>query len=350
MDRRTTVSIEGDRFLINGKPTYEGRQWRGHKIEGLLLNSRMVQGIYDDLNPETRRTIAYPEGPWDPARNTHEFVAAMEQWRQCGLLSFCINLQGGNPRAYTKDQPWLNSAFDPDGTLRDDYAGRLRLILDRADELGMAPMLGYFYFGQDEMLADEAAVVRASDNATDWLIAHGYTNVLVELCNESDNSGYDHPILKAHRVHELMDRVKARSDGKIAGPAGRLLVSASMCGRKIPRQSVIRASDYILLHGNGVEDPQVIRGMVAETRSQECYAGQPIIFNEDDHFDFDKDDNNFLAAVSSYASWGYFDYRFDGEDFANGYQSVPCDWGIGSDRKRAFFTLLAEMTGATPPK
>jgi hypothetical protein len=349
MKRNTTVAIDQDRFFINGRPTYEGRTWRGHRIEGLLLNSRMVQGIFDDLNPRSRGAIAYPDGPWDAERNTREFVAAMEQWRRCGLLSFTINLQGGNPRAYAKDQPWINSAFDPDGTLRDDYTARLALILDRADELGMAPMVGYFYFGQDEVLADEAAVVRATDNATDWLIEMGYANVLVELCNESDNSGYDHAILKADRVHELMETVKARSAGKIAGPAGRLLVSASMCGRRIPRDSVIRASDYVLLHGNGVKDPRIIHEMVAEARSLGSYAGQPIVLNEDDHFDFDREDNNFVAAVSSYASWGYFDYRFAGEGFEDGYQSVPCDWGINSARKRGFFGLLAEMTGAARP-
>ena len=38
---RTEVSIVGEAFHINGKPTYEGRTWNGKKIEGLLLNSRM---------------------------------------------------------------------------------------------------------------------------------------------------------------------------------------------------------------------------------------------------------------------------------------------------------------------
>src|SRR5215207_8395369 len=46
--RSTEVSIRGDSFLIGGKPTYAGRTWRGHSIEGLLLNTRMVQGIFDD--------------------------------------------------------------------------------------------------------------------------------------------------------------------------------------------------------------------------------------------------------------------------------------------------------------
>jgi len=28
---KTAVSIDGDRFLINGRPTYEGRTWQGKK-------------------------------------------------------------------------------------------------------------------------------------------------------------------------------------------------------------------------------------------------------------------------------------------------------------------------------
>ncbi len=101
--RKTTVSIVGDAFHINGKPTYEGRTWKGKKIEGLLFNSRMVQGIFDDLNPETRDRWAYPDtGKWDAERNTREFIAAMPEWRRHGLLCFTINLQGGSPQGYSR--------------------------------------------------------------------------------------------------------------------------------------------------------------------------------------------------------------------------------------------------------
>src|SRR5881397_3335109 len=90
--RRTTVSIAGNEFHINGKPTYAGRTWRGHNIQGLLLNSRMVQGIFDDRNPETAGRWAYPDtGKWDPERNTREFIGAMPEWRRRGLLAFTIN-------------------------------------------------------------------------------------------------------------------------------------------------------------------------------------------------------------------------------------------------------------------
>jgi hypothetical protein len=51
--RRTLITINGTQFLINGQPTYKGRVWRGNRIEGLLMNARLVQGIFDDLNPDT---------------------------------------------------------------------------------------------------------------------------------------------------------------------------------------------------------------------------------------------------------------------------------------------------------
>jgi hypothetical protein len=70
----------------------------------------------------------------------------------------------------------------------------------------------------------------------------------------------------------------------------------------------------------------------------------PILFNEDDHFDFDKPRNHMVAALSEYASWGYFDFRMAGEAFADGYQSMPVNWGLSSGRKRAFFSLLKEIT------
>jgi hypothetical protein len=84
--RRTEVSIRGEQFLLNGKPTYAGRSYQGLKIEGLLMNVRAVQAIFDDLNPETRGRWAYPDtGIWDPERNTREFIAALPEWQEPAL-------------------------------------------------------------------------------------------------------------------------------------------------------------------------------------------------------------------------------------------------------------------------
>jgi hypothetical protein len=338
--RQTTVAIEGDRFLINDRPTYAGRTWRGMRVEGLLMNSRMVQGIFDDLNLETRNRWAYPDTKrWDPERNTREFIAAMPEWRRHGLLSFTINLQGGSPQGYSQDQPWHNSGFHPDGTLREEYISRLERILDRADELGMVPIVGYFYFGQDERLRNDEAVRRGVREATTWLLKKGYRNVLVEIANECDNRKYEQPLIQAPRVHELIDLAKSITvDGR------RLPVSVSYNGGSIPREHVVASADFLLLHGNGVSEPDRIARMVQQTRSVPGYRKVPILFNEDDHFDFDKPRNNFVAAVGEYASWGYFDFRMAGEEFDEGYQSVPVNWGISSERKRGFFRLVREMT------
>jgi hypothetical protein len=343
---KTIVSIVGEDFHINGKPTYEGRTWKGHRIEGLLMNARLVQSVYDDLNPETKNLWAYPDtGTWDAERNVSEFIAAMPEWKAHGLLCIATNLQGGSPEGYSQTQPWRTGAYEADGSLRPEFANRMRRVLDAADENGMVVMLGYFYFGQDEHLKDEAAVIRAVDVTTSWLLDGGWRNVVVEINNESDLKGYDHAILRADRVHELIKRVAGTSrDGR------RLLVTTSYSGGKVPKENVVRASDFLLLHGNGVKDPKRISRMILQTRAVPGYKPMPILFNEDDHENFDQPSNNFAAAVAGRASWGWFDYRRKGESFDHGYQSPPVNWGIGSDRKRSFFNYLAEITGAKPSK
>jgi hypothetical protein len=317
--------------------------WNGHRIEGLLLNSRMVQGIFDDINPETRSQWAYLDTKvWDAERNTREFVAAMPEWRRHGLLAFTLNLQGGSPYGYSQQQPWHNSALTESGELRPEYMQRLEQILDRADELGMVVILGIFYFGQDHRLHDEAAITRGVDNTLDWLFDRDYRNLLIEINNECDVR-YSHAVLQPERVHELIARVAQTS------PNGRrFLVSTSYGGGSIPHANVVQTADFLLLHGNGVSDPQGITQMVQQTRALGSYRPMPIVFNEDDHFDFDKPQNNMVAAIGAGASWGYFDFRMNGEGYDDGYQSVPVNWTISSPRKKAFFALLSQITGETP--
>ena len=330
----TEIAIDGNRFLINGTPTYKGRSWRGHKIEGLLMNTRMVNGIFDDRNPESRGNFKYADtGEWDANRNTREFVAAMPEWRRHGVLSFNINMQGGNPRGYSPKQPWVTGAFLPNGDIIPEYLNRLRLILDKANDLGMAPQLGVFYFGQDQVLESDAAIRRALKNTIEFVLTRDYKHVLLEVANECNNGKYDQPLLKQDLIPLLMK--EARS---ITVRRRRLLVGTSFNGNTLPPEEVTAVSDFMLLHGNGVKDPNRIREMVRQVRKQKAYNNQPVLFNEDDHFDFDKPDNNYIAAVSEYASWGIMDVE--------GYQTVPVNWGIDTDRKRGFFNLTKEMTGA----
>jgi hypothetical protein len=339
---QTSVSIVGEDFYINGKPTYAGRTWNGNRVEGLLLNTRLVQATFDDLNPETAVRWAYPDTQkWDAERNVREFIDAMPQWKKHGLLAFTVNFQGGSPEGYSKKQTWLSSGFESDGTMRPAFADRMRRVLDAADALGMVVIVGYFYFGQDQNIKDESAVIEATDRATRWLLDGGWRNVIVEVNNETNVAAYDHEILKPKRIHELIERVKGiQRDGR------RLLVGTSYGGGAIPLENVVRSSDFLLIHGNGVSDPAKITEMIRKTRAVPGYRPMPILFNEDDHENFDQPNNNFVASIKDHVSWGWFDYRRKEESWNEGYQSPPVQWGITSSRKKAFFDKLAEITGS----
>ena len=393
--RRTEVSIRGDAFYINGRPTYAGRMFNGKRVEGLLMNIRVVQGIFDDLNPETASRWVYPDTKrWDPERNTKEFTAAMPEWKRHGVLAFTINLQGGSPgfpggrgrgrgaapagavgavpdaagrgapagapegtpqappqggggRGRGPAGPQLeNSAIDPEGNLRPAYMARLQRILDKADELGMLAIVGYFYFGQDQRLKDEAAVRRAVLNATNWILEHGYRNVLVEVNNEC-NIAYDHDILKPPRVTELIQLVQNQSrDGR------RLMVSTSFGGTTSGGQrdhpdtpitaAVAKQSDFVLIHGNGPNDPALIKRSIAATRG---LSGRPVpvVINEDPNFHFTEPENHLLASIDEYVSWGY--YEQGQSNYQDGFQSPPVNWTINTDNKKQFFELVRKVTG-----
>jgi hypothetical protein len=346
---RTVVSIEGNAFHLNGRPTFPGRSYKGSKVEGLLFISRMVNAIIDDHNPETRGVWAYADGPWDPERNTREFIAALPLYRACGMNAVAFNVQGGSPIGYGWHQPWHTSGYAPDGALLPDYKARMKKAIEAADANGMVVNLGMFYTSSTPALANEAAFVRACDEVTDAVCEAGYTNVLIEIGNEVDIGSWRADIVKPPRAHELVDRVKQRSQGKIANPARRLLVSTSLATPAVPPERFMTTMDYILFHGNGARNPDGIRSLCRNLRAAAGYRGQPLLINEDDHFDFDQPDNDFLAAVQNYCGWGFFDYRQIRERFQDGYQSLPVDWTINSPRKRGFFNLLAEVTGSTPP-
>ncbi len=157
---QTIVSIEAEKFLVNGNYTYLGRSRQGYPIEGLIMNSRMVQGIFDDLNPETAGQWKYPDTQIRGAkRNTNEFIAAMGEWYAEGLLAFTLNLQGGSPLGYGY-KSWSNPAIDTKSELRPEYMSRLVKILNRTGEKGMAVILESYYFRQDQFLEYEVVVIR----------------------------------------------------------------------------------------------------------------------------------------------------------------------------------------------
>ncbi len=336
---KTELQIRGNKFYINGSPTYKGKSWQEHSIEGLLFNSLMNQAVFDDSNESTEILWKYPDtGKWDPDRNTNEFVKAMQEWHKYGLTAVTINLQGGNPTGYGNNG-WINTAFEADGTLKKKYFTRLYRILKQADGLGMAVILELFYFGQDQELANEQAVINAVDNTLSWLNEAGFRNVIIGINDECD-AGYNYEILQPARIHELINRIRNTSFEGYRYPAG-----VSYSSGTLPGINVVGSADVIFLHADGIDDPDRIREMARRVKVMPEYNAQPVVFNKDDNYGFDSEDYNLIAAIESYASWGYFDYRRKGEGFEEGFGSMPVDWGINSERKRSFFNRLKEITG-----
>ena len=376
---KTEISIEGDKFLVNGTPTNEGTTFRGVSMEGLMMNSRMANAVFDDDNEFTRHLWAYPDNDkWDADRNTNELIEMLPTYKSKGLSCIDVNLQGASPLGYyksnpdglsdlmariqtkfpdatepkiwaglpgTRSQPWNSGAFTENGDLKPAFMKRVAKIIEAADEIGMIVCLGLFYFGQDERISDEKSVKTAVEKATNWILAKGYTNVLLEINNECDVPLYEHEILCPGRVHELINLAKS-----ISKDGARLLVSTSFTRRMVPTEKVIASSDFILLHGNGMHDPVEITNRVQETRNTNSYKGQPIFFNEDDHFEFENESNNFVAALEQRAGWGFFDPGPGAGgtaaygNYVDGYQNPPINWTINTPRKESFFWILSKLT------
>ena len=370
MSGKTRLEIHGEDLWIDGRPTYAGRLWRGHRVEGQLLTIRAVNATFDDLNTDTRDRWAYPDtGTWDAERNVSEFLSMVPEYHAHGVLGCTFNLQGGSPEGYCDIQPWINTAFTAYGELRPAYMERLRRVLDRLDDFGMVAIVSLYYFGQDERLIDEDALRTGVDGAVRWLLEGGYTNVILEINNECGIGRWDHEIslvrhheadvdprlagsrnehaiLRPERVHELIEHAR-----EITVNGRRLPVGTSYRGGMIPSEAVLAASDVVLLHGNGTPTPAGIGEAVARVKAITNYRPMPILFNEDDNTDFDRPSNDFAAAVEQHASWGFYD---PGEgargyhvrsSYTDGFQNVPINWTINTDRKRGFFNLVREITG-----
>jgi len=247
----TRVSIRDGRWCLNEELTY-----RGKKAEGLLMNVRMVNAVFEDRNR--------PE--FDPQVNTDEFVARIPDYVAHGVRAFTICLQGGMP-GY---EGAVNSAFESDGSLRDTYLRRVWQVIEACDRNKTVVILGCYYQRQDQLLQDEAAIRAGVVNVAHWIGMSGFANVVLEIANEFGHPGYDHPLLKTSEgVADLIALAKRTC------PA--LLVSASGLGYGRLPDDVAQASDFLLIHFNEtrIED---IPSRIAALKG----LHKPIVCNEDE--------------------------------------------------------------------
>ena len=350
---KTTISIHDTDFIINNQPTYKGRTHQGRRIEGLLLNSRMVQAVFDDQNPETVVNWQYPDTKvWDPDRNTNEFCSALSIYKDHGLLAVTVGLQGGGPiykpQVY---EHYINSAFEWDGSLKPAYFNRLERILSAADDLGMVVIVNFFYWQQNRNFLNDQAVKNAARLATEWILKSGYYNVLVDVNNEiREGDG----ILESKGIHQLIEIIQSTTmNGK------RLLTGTSIHPRNhFPPGKWSEMVDFFMPHGND-SPPEKLRDELRTLKKWEIYTvnPRPILINEDS-----VDVRTLEVAVDEGASWGYYaqgygsgykDKRWDWTihkreplfEHLSGFQTPPVNWSINTDLKRNFFERAKEITG-----
>ena len=76
---KTRLTIQEDKFLINGQYTYV--EIKDTRYEGFLMNARFIQGVFDDASGRER----YQRfgRVFDPEKNTDDLIRALPEWYVC---------------------------------------------------------------------------------------------------------------------------------------------------------------------------------------------------------------------------------------------------------------------------
>jgi hypothetical protein len=247
----TRVGLVEGKWQINGAVTHAGAA-----AEGLLMNVRMVNSCFEDLGVHKE---------FDAEANTVRFVAKIPEYHGLGVDAFTVFLQGGTP-GY---EGAVNSAFEADGSLREEYLRRVAKIIDACDRQGMVVILGCFYQRQSKVLTDEAAVRAGVVNAAKWVREKGWKNVMMDVANEYPHPGFVHKVQRSPAgVAELIRLAKQTHP--------EMLVSSSGIGDGKLDDAVAEASDFLLIHFNGVPVGEIPARLAALKK-----FGKAIVCNED---------------------------------------------------------------------
>lgn len=305
----TRVSIVDGKWRLNGAPTYPGAP-----AEGLLMNARMVNAVFED----TRKA------EFDPDANTTRFLAHLDDYVRHGLRAFTLNLQGGMP-GY---EGALNTAFEPDGSLRDEYLRRVGRVVEACDRCGAVVILGCYYQRQDERLRDEDAVRSGVRRVAEWIRRNGFTNVVLEIANEFGHPGFNHRILRTPEGQAELIRL-----AKQAAPG--LQVSTSGLGDGTLPDAAARASDFLLVHFNSTPLEEIPRRIAALRKYR-----KPIVCNEDEKVGEAGARAAELCVVNG-ASWGLMEEKVN--------QRHPFAFHGAADDP-AVYAALQRLTSSPPPK
>ncbi|HLT20939.1 MAG TPA: hypothetical protein VKZ96_15885 [Thermomicrobiales bacterium] len=317
------------------QPTYAGTA-----VQGRLLNFRAANAIFDDEK----------DSDFDAQANTNAFISNLDAYKQHGIIAFTISLQGGNP-GYDGA---LASAFRADGSLKSDWMARAGQVIEAADKRGQVVILGYFYFRQDQIFKDAAAVRAAVRNATDWIIANNYRNVIIEIANEHEHHDYDHDIIDDNTTTNGIGELIALAKSRFDGVGWRVPVSASRIDISF-KHGLQATADVALVHGNGTTDwngEDTYKDMKAVYDANSV----PVVMNEDHNGTtpgtrlLERDTEVLDDALRAGGSWGLMWSRYN--------QYEPFEWHLGDpqkiDTEAGYFHAILDQIqqrvyGSSPP-
>lgn len=301
----TQVSIRGEKWYFNDKVINPGTN-----AEGLLMNVRMVNSVFEDRGPK----IPEMYRDFDPAMNTEEFISMIPEYVSNGVNAFTISLQGGAP-GY---EGAVNTAFNPDGSLREDYLQRVEKVIMACGKNRAVVNLSCFYQRQHShfsALSGKESIKNALRNTVEWITEKKFTNVILEVSNEYRHGGYrnwpDGEWLMSEAGQVDLIQMAKRLNPK-------LLVSTSGMGTGNLHESLIEAADFLLIHFNNTSLNDY-GSKIAELKKY----GKPVVCNEDDKLH--RAGAMALAfSVMNGCGWGYMN---SGKN-----QTIPFDFeGINDD-------------------
>src|SRR5690554_5175132 len=126
------VSLQDGKWYFNNKVINPSSP-----AEGLLMNVRMVNSVFEDRGTKLPEKLT----GFEPMNNTDAFVSKIPEYVNSGVNAFTISLQGGVP-GY---EGAINTAFNPDGSLREGYLQRVEKVIRACDTNQAAVILSCFY-------------------------------------------------------------------------------------------------------------------------------------------------------------------------------------------------------------
>ncbi len=315
-DTHTKISIVGDKWYFNNAIVNPGSP-----AEGLLMNVRMVNAVFEDRGPELEKRIEN----FSPSANTDAFIRKIPEYVPSGVNAFTISLQGGLP-GY---EGAVNTAYESNGTIRPEYLQRVEKVIKACDANNAAVILTLFYQRQhshESALSGKESIKNALQSTVNWLKEKKFTNVVLEVSNEYRHGGYrnwpdgEWLLSEAGQVELIQLAKKVYPE---------LLVSTSGMGNGLYHNELAVAADFLLIHFNNTS----LEHYEEKINDLKKY-NKPIVCNEDDKI---KQEGAIALALSVlYGSgWGYMNSAVN--------QAVPFTFS-GAEDDQAVYRMFQNVT------